>query len=248
MTDRPLELAPPIVELRQYLLRRDRRDKLIDLFDREFVESQEALGIRVIGQFRDIDRVNHFVWLRGFSDHERRRDALTSFYGGPVWQEHGAAAAATMIDSGDVHQLKAIGEPEERLSMRSASDRDVGGDRGSIVIIVVHRRSDSAVDHARLFREHVIPTVEMAGLRTLGVYTTDPAENLFPALPIRPSNVLVWIGGGSGPDALESAAQQATLARDELARYAASGGFAEVLLDVFRLEPTDRSCLNGTDL
>ena len=42
----------PIVELRQYTLHPGKRDVLIDLFDREFVESQEALGMKVIGQFR----------------------------------------------------------------------------------------------------------------------------------------------------------------------------------------------------
>ena len=56
----------PIVELRQYTLHDGRRDELIDLFEREFVESQEALGMKVIGTFVDLDRPNRFVWLRGF--------------------------------------------------------------------------------------------------------------------------------------------------------------------------------------
>ncbi len=60
-----LENCCPIVELRQYTLHPGKRDVLIDLFDREFVESQEALGMKVIGQFRDLDNPNRFVWLRG---------------------------------------------------------------------------------------------------------------------------------------------------------------------------------------
>ena len=61
-------LCCPVVELRQYTLHPGKRDVLIDLFDREFIEPQEALGIKVIGQFRDIDRPDQFVWLRGFRD------------------------------------------------------------------------------------------------------------------------------------------------------------------------------------
>ncbi len=57
---------------------------LIDLFDREFIESQEELGMRVLGQFRDLSRPDRFVWLRGFPDMSSRRDALAAFYGGPV--------------------------------------------------------------------------------------------------------------------------------------------------------------------
>jgi hypothetical protein len=242
-----MEPAPAIVELRQYLLRRGRRDELIELFDREFAESQEAVGIRVIGQFRDLDRANHFVWLRGFPDHQARQQALASFYGGPVWRKHGPAAAATMIDSDDVHQLNAISEPDDRLGIRPSSDRDRDGNRGAILIVVAHRRSDQTADQDDLIREHLIPIVEDGGVRTVGIYTTDPAANPYPALPVRPSNVLVWIAAGRTLDALDHAAGQVAIARHELARHAPADGPGELLLDVLRLEPTQRSCLNGTD-
>ena len=39
----------------------------------------------VIGQFRDLDNPDSFVWLRGFADMEARKRALTGFYSGPVW-------------------------------------------------------------------------------------------------------------------------------------------------------------------
>jgi hypothetical protein len=53
----PVKNCCPIVELRQYTLHPGERDVLIDLFDREFVESQEALGMKIIGQFRNLDNV-----------------------------------------------------------------------------------------------------------------------------------------------------------------------------------------------
>jgi len=76
------ELCCPIVELRQYTLHPGKRDILIDLFDREFIEPQEAVGIKVIGQFRDLDRPDRFVWLRGFRDMPSRAKALTDFTAG----------------------------------------------------------------------------------------------------------------------------------------------------------------------
>ena len=69
----PPQTCCPIIELRQYTLHPGKRDVLIDLFDREFVESQEALGMKIIGQFRDLDNPNRFVWLRGFRDMPRAR-------------------------------------------------------------------------------------------------------------------------------------------------------------------------------
>src|SRR5688572_21857985 len=96
----------PIVELRQYILHTGRRDNLIELFDREFVETQEAVGIQVIGQFRNLDDPDQFVWLRGFNDMEARAESLNAFYSGPVWKAHREAANATMIDSDNVLLLR----------------------------------------------------------------------------------------------------------------------------------------------
>src|SRR5881396_4339765 len=80
----------PVVELRQYTLHPGMRDTLIELFDREFVEPQEALGMKVIGQFRDLERPDRFVWLRGFSDMPSRKQMLADFYGGPEKGEMGS--------------------------------------------------------------------------------------------------------------------------------------------------------------
>ena len=94
-----------VVELRQYTLRPGGRDVLVELFDREFVESQEALGMEIVGQFRDLDRPDRFVWLRGFPDMVRRRKPWRPSTG-TVWQAHGPAANATMLDSDDVLLLR----------------------------------------------------------------------------------------------------------------------------------------------
>jgi hypothetical protein len=87
-----------VIELRRYTLHPGRREALIALFEREFVETQEALGLRVLGQFRDLDDADAFVWLRGFADMSARRSGLAAFYGRPVWARHRDAANATMIE------------------------------------------------------------------------------------------------------------------------------------------------------
>ena len=110
-----------VVELRQYTLLPGRRDELIEVFDRELVETQEACGMRVLGQFRDEDRPDRFVWLRWFPDMETRREALTAFYGGPVWREHGPAANVTMLDWDDVLLLEPVQLPE--LGVRAPGQR-----------------------------------------------------------------------------------------------------------------------------
>ncbi|MFG3013916.1 NIPSNAP family protein [Streptomyces cinerochromogenes] len=88
-----------IVELRQYTLHPGTRETLIELFEREFVVGQEAVGIAVGGRIRDLDDPDRFAWLRAFPDMGRRRRSLEAFYTGSVWQENRDAANATMIDS-----------------------------------------------------------------------------------------------------------------------------------------------------
>jgi hypothetical protein len=67
-----------LVELRQYTLHPGRRDELIDLFEREFVETQEACCMTVIGHFRDLDAADRFVWLREKPPQLRLRPAARS--------------------------------------------------------------------------------------------------------------------------------------------------------------------------
>ena len=126
----------PVVELRQYTLRHGQRDVLIELFDREFIESQEAVGMEVIGQFRDLDRPERFVWMRGFQDMQRRREALEAFYGGPVWKAHAAAANATMVDVDDVLLLRPVApstgfepQPQRPGQGRDVAAANFAGDR-----------------------------------------------------------------------------------------------------------------------
>ena len=82
MSDEPALSGCGVVELRRYDLRPGARETLIELFEREFVETQEAVGIHVLGTFRDADDPNCFVWLRGFLDMPSRLDALRAFYEG----------------------------------------------------------------------------------------------------------------------------------------------------------------------
>src|SRR5216110_3855167 len=128
------QLCCPIVELRQYTLHPGKRDVLIELFDQEFIEPQEALGITVIGQFRDLDHPDRFVWLRGFRDMTLRAKALSDFYGGPVWKMHREAANATMIDSDNV-LLLCPAHPTSGFSLENSNRPPVGSDVPTSLVV-----------------------------------------------------------------------------------------------------------------
>ncbi|SDJ39197.1 NIPSNAP protein [Nonomuraea maritima] len=176
-----------IYELRRYTLRPGARETLIELFEREFVEPQEAAGMRVVGTFRDPDFPDTFTWVRAFPDMESRRAALEAFYGGPVWRAHREAANATMETFDDVLLLRPIG-PE-----LPAGDRPpVGAAEAppSLYVATIHHVRDGFAGH---FAREAVPALEEAGVQPIACLETEHASNTFPQLPVRTGvNVFVW--------------------------------------------------------
>jgi len=230
-----------VVELRQYTLRPGGRDVLIRLFDREFVESQEAEGMAILGQFRDLDHPDRFVWLRGFADISGRAAALGRFYGGPVWKAHSAEANATMLDIDDVLLLRPASPAHDfpRADRHPKADRRTPPDHaGSLVLGTIHHR-DRPFDDEFLdaFERRVRPALVETGATPLACLWTEYAENDFPALPVRTGeHVFVWFARFAGADALA----------DHLRRDGTGPALAELGVTRthrLRLAPTDRSML-----
>jgi quinol monooxygenase YgiN len=237
----------PIVELRQYTLHPGKRDVLIDLFDREFVESQEALGMKIIGQFRDLDNPNRFVWMRGFRDMPSRAQALKDFYGGPVWKAHREAANATMIDSDNVLLLHPA-TPPSGFSFGNKERSPAGSNetRSELIVATIYY-FDAPVDAAfvQFFEKTLKPAVTDSGATVLAYFVTEDSENTFPALPVREGeNVFVSFAGFNDAAAYErhiAALTQSPRWRDEISKELARRLKREP--EILKLSPTTRSLL-----
>jgi len=207
-----------VVELRQYTLKPGQRGVLIDLFEREFLESQEAEGMDIVGTFRDADDPDRFVWLRGFPDMDARAWSLAAFYGGPAWKRYRDAANATMIDSDNVLLLKPAWEGAGFPAAPAAA---------GCLFAAIHY-FDAPVSQALIaaFRE------AMPAMGVSACFVTEPSPNSFPALPVRAGeNVLVWFA--LYPDA--QAAQPPRWPERHVSRP----------VEVLRLLPTRRSRLSS---
>jgi hypothetical protein len=242
----PVTSAPAVVELRRYRLHPGRRNELIALFEREFIESQEAVGMHVLGQFREPAMPDRFVWLRGFAGMTQRHEALAAFYGGPVWHANRSAANATMIDVSDVLLLRPVhGEhwPRPNPVRRpppAAPEREAG-----LVVIEIHSLTEPA-DAALLarFADAVLPLRQRHGAEILGLLETEPAANTFAALPVRTDRSVV-VALYAFPDAEAWATHRRALAHDpdwavlERELTARSGAPRETMI----LVPTRRSAM-----
>jgi NIPSNAP len=224
----------PVVELRQYTLRPGRREVLIELFDRALAEPQEAVGMEIIGQFRDLDRDDRFVWLRGFPDMERRRRSLEAFYGGPVWRTHSHTANATMVDVDDVLLLRPVTPSTAFPPLPSRPEPTEHAPATTLVATICPL--DAPADTAAL-ASSLLPALAAMVSPALAAFVEEPSENTFPTLPVRSGeHVVVWL------QRTERTALDTTIAASsDLARVLVPGLVGSPAH--LRLEPTARSRL-----
>jgi hypothetical protein len=237
-----------VVDLRQYTTHPGRRDELAEVFDAFFVESQEAEGMHIVGQFYDLDRPDRFVWIRAFADLETRARALPAFYYGPVWKEYGARANATMLDSDNALLVRPLtvgpGYPVPGGARPPAGATDAPP---TIVTGAVYHRASLDDGLPKLFGELVEPVLRDTGAEPVVRYESLVADNNFPPLPLRDELVFAWFAVLDDDAAYQdyraalnrSQAWQRTVLPELQSRFIAS---AEEL----RLRPTPRSQFGAT--
>jgi quinol monooxygenase YgiN len=232
-----------VLELRRYTLQPGSRDTFLELFDRQFVDSQERLGSWLFGQFRDLDDPDRVVWLRGFRDMPARAEALTAFYGGPVWRTHRDAANVCIVDSDDVLLLRPADGggivPEPRATASDVAD-------GIVVVAVCYFDAPVDADFLAFFQQRILPVLRDTGAIVRAGLVTEASPNNF-RLPVREGeHVFVWWAGFADLAAYERHAT--ALAESSDWRDAMAGELRRRLIappEILRLTPTPRSRLRA---
>jgi hypothetical protein len=257
MTSTPSQApAGPVIELRRYRLQRDARETLIDLFEREFLETQEAAGMSVLAQFRDLDDPDAFVWLRRFEDLPQRAEALRSFYTGPVWAQHAGAANGTMVNSDNVLMLTPLGDaaapsllgpgplPRRFGEHRPSPAADLG-DAGVFEMTTCYLAPRTDTAFAAWFEDTICPVLQAAGARIEGRWMVDHRENNFQRLPVREGETLfIWLlrfDGDEQRQAFHRTLAASAVWREQVQPEICRRTWREN--EVVRLAPTRRSLL-----
>jgi hypothetical protein len=178
--------ASRVVELRRYSLRPGAFEDLVRLFEERLVAGQEEAGMRIGGIFADEDEPDSFVWWRGFADMKNRRQALDAFYNGPVWREYRDRANSTMLDSDDVILLRHTDPPHG-----GGADRGPGeGGRDAIATAILRHSGSSELEYWFSTEFHI--ALEETLGASVATWRSEPGQNTFPRLPVRPEPALVW--------------------------------------------------------
>jgi hypothetical protein len=240
-------VSGPVIELRQYKIFPGKREQMIEVFDGKLIEAQEDVGMRLLGQFRDLDDPNRFTWMREFRNMEERQRALKEFYTGPVWMAHRGEANPLLEDNDNVLLLRPAGADLALKSLPASARSKVGAQpasAGVIVATIYYLWKDPAEGFTEFFQSRLAPELTTAGLPVLGAYVAETTPNNFPRLPVRQhEKVFVWFTRATDVPAHEKAKATLNARLSGGTLGAELADYQERPAQVLRLSPTSRSLL-----
>ena len=161
-----------IIDLRNYTLTPNTRDKFIERCETLLFPEQKRLGATILGIFRDANNPNGIVWLRAMPDMAERKRILTAFYSnGEVWKANRREVNSWIVDSSNV------------LLVKPVSDLITAKTDISIVAMYTCLRQKPFNVAEEL--DDVSGAISDVGGRLLVKLETDPSENNYPLHPIR---------------------------------------------------------------
>lgn len=180
-----------VLELRNYVTRPGQRDKFISYFETNFIDSQNAIGGYILGQFRVEDAVDNFFWMRGFNDMASRSRYLPEFYRGAFWKQRRNRANEMLINNDNVYLLKPL-SPSEDQTDTAVNSNEFGKKKG-LVVIDYYVANTRLKELTEFFKSKYLPFLKGHDVSTTA-WVSELTENDFPGLPVfQDKNLLVTI-------------------------------------------------------
>lgn len=184
----------PLVELRRYRAKPGRRDDLIDMFERTFLDAYEAAGALIPGTFRDLDDADRWTWMRAFRDGESRGEALTAFYASDVWKDGARACNATIAETGAGVLLRAAS---------GLAAADASHSARSVIALSLYTPRDG--DAFASFHDTILaPVLRDLGAAPFATLVTDRNENTYPRQRVRRRAAVVTLTRFASPKAYDA--------------------------------------------
>jgi hypothetical protein len=180
-----------VLELRNYVTKPGRRDKFISYFETNFVDSQNAIGGYILGQFRVEGADDNFFWMRGFNDMASRSRYLPEFYRGEFWKQRRNYVNDMLINNDNVYLLKPLSLSEDQPDA-AVNSNEFGKKKGLVVVdyYVANTRLKELIE---FFKSKYLPFLKSNDVATTS-WVSELTENDFPGLPVfQDKNLLVTI-------------------------------------------------------
>ncbi len=173
-----------VIELRNYVIKPAQRDRFIDFFEDNFIQSQNALGGHTLGQFRVKGADDNFFWIRGFHDMASRNKFLNDFYSGSVWKQHRSVANSMLVNNDNVHLLKPLAISNNPHDYATDFNSNWFGKEKGITVVdyyIANQKLDKLID---FFKAHYIPILKNSGIEDISFWISETSPNDFTPLPV----------------------------------------------------------------
>jgi hypothetical protein len=180
-----------ILELRNYVIKPGQRDKFISYFESNFIDSQNAIGGYILGQFRVKDADDNFFWIRGFNDMASRSRYLPEFYRGAFWKQRRDYVNEMLINNDNVYLLKPLSLSEDLPD--AAINSNEFAKKKAMVVIDYYVANTRLKELIQFFKSKYLAFLKSNDISTTS-WVSELAENDFPGLPVfQDKNLLVTI-------------------------------------------------------
>ena len=166
---------------------------MIDIFERELIEAQENAGVEVIGQFRDLDNPDRFVWLRGYPDMPTRPLTLEAFYTSATWKALRDEINEILVDYSNVLLLRPAW-PGSGFAQRDRAAFEANRMPTALVTATICPFDSIPSDgFLEFFNDTLNPTLAETGAPCVAAFVTESSANNYPRLPVREGEYMfVW--------------------------------------------------------
>jgi hypothetical protein len=184
-----------VIELRNYLVRQGRRDGFINLFEENFVHSQNILGGYILGQYRVKGAGDNFFWIRGFKDMPARNKFLNDFYfGSPAWKQHKSEANSMLLNNDNVHLLQPLNLKGNSNDAEFSFNTNWFGREKGVAVIDFYISNTKLEKLIEFVKKKYVAILNQSKIENTSFWTSETTPNDFPGLPVfQDKNLLVQI-------------------------------------------------------
>lgn len=183
-----------VIELRNYLIKTGYRDYFIDFFEHIAVDTLNARGNYVLGQYRVKGSPNSFFWIRGFDDMTSRPEALEAFYSSSYWKQHESVPLTYVAGYTNVYLLKPLNLTDKRTDSTSGFEMDWFGKQKGLAVVDFYVANEMRTQWIDFVATYYDSVMRASGVKEVSYWISETSPNNFPSLPVfQDKNLLVTI-------------------------------------------------------
>lgn len=183
-----------VIELRNYLIKPGNRERFIEYFEENFIQSQNVIGGYTLGQFRVKGADDNFFWIRGFHNMESRDQFLNGFYYGAHWKKYKNVANSMLANNDNVHLLKPLHFSSDTVDTEIGFNSNWFGQEKGIAVIDYYIANEKLDKLISFIETRYSPLLKAAAIKNISFWISEIAQNSFTALPVfQDKNLLVSI-------------------------------------------------------